>query len=564
MATRSAPDRRVRLQLPSIRATVGDGTACKESRMARRRESAAQLTQVARSGSVSRREFIRLASAAGLCVAGAQAADAPAVGPKRGGFARFSCSGTSNDSLDPRVNTSEFVQVVFYGAVSNALCEFDAEGRLVGDLAESFEMSDGARKWVFRLRKGVTFHDGKDLTASDVAASFRHHMGTDSISGARTFVETISDIAADGPHTVVFTLDSGSVDFPDLVTDTFFPILPERGGRADWASGVRTGPYRLADWKPGVSASLERNPNYHKPGMPYLDSIQFTVINDVPSRMNALTAGEIDLVCSRPDLHVIDLIVRRNPRVKFAAVPGSFCFSMPMNVAVPPFDNRDVRHAIKWSLNRSEVAKQIFRGYAQPGNDNLIPPMLRHAIQPQPVFRFDRDRARYHLGRAGLRSLRVDLSISDAVINGAVDAAIMLKEYARQCGIDVNVIREPVDAYWDNVWMKRPWTGSNQFGSSTIDREYSSASAADSPWNATRWRNPRFNELLVAARAELDDERRAQMYAEMQQLQHDEDGNIVLVFSDFVYAHLDRLAHGTIGQKAPADNYRIAERWWAR
>lgn len=538
-------------------------TVREENRMTLCLERIAEPAEAAGNGGVSRREFIRLAATAGLCVAGMPTGASPAR-RKRGGFARFSCSGTTNDSLDPRINTSEFVQVVFYGAVSNALCEIDPEGRLVGDLAESFEMADHGRKWVFKLRQGVTFHDGKDFTAADVVATFRHHMGADSISGARTFVQTISDVAADGPHTVVFMLNSGSVDLPDQVTDTFFPILPERNGTADWASGVRTGPYVLEGWKPGVSASLKRNRNYHKPGMPYLDAIQVTVINDVPSRMNALIAGEIDLICSRPDLHVVDIILRRNPHVRFTAVPGSFCFSMPMNVTVPPFDNRDVRHAIKWSLNRSEVAKQIFRGYAQPGNDNLIPPMQRYAIQPQPVFDFDPERARYHLRRAGLKSLRVDLSMSDTVINGAVDAAIMLKEYARQCAIDINVTREPIDGYWDNVWMKKAWTGSNQFGSSTIDREFTSASAADSPWNATRWRNARFNELLVNARAELDSEKRGRMYAEMQQLQHDEDGNVVLVFADFVYAHLDRLDHGTIGQKAPADNYRIAERWWSR
>jgi peptide/nickel transport system substrate-binding protein len=531
--------------------------------MTRVDDEAAVSPAGASASQVSRREFIRLA-AAGLCAGTMQSVSASQSPRRRGGFARFSCSGTTNDSLDPRINTSEFVQVVFYGAVSNALCEFDAQGRLVGDLAESFEMADRGRKWIFRLRKGVTFHDGKDLTAADIIATFRHHMGADSISGARTFVETISDIRADGPHTVVFTLDSGSVDFPDQVTDTFFPILPARNGRADWASGIRTGPFILEDWKPGVSASLKRNPNYHKPGMPFLDAIEFTVINDVPSRMNALTAGEIDLICSRSDLHVIDLILGRNPHVRFSAVPGNFCFSMPMNVTVPPFDNRDVRHAIKWSLNRSEVAKQIFRGYAQPGNDNLISPMQRYAIQPQPVFHFDPDRVRYHLRRAGLKSLRVGLSMSDAVINGAVDAAIMLKEYARQCDIDIDVTREPVDGYWDNVWMKKQWTGSNQFGSSTIDREFTTASAADSPWNATRWNNRRFNELLVAARAELDSDERSRMYAEMQKLQHDEDGNVVLLFADFVYAYLDRLDHGTIGQKAPADNYRIAERWWAR
>lgn len=529
------------------------------------REAFRLARKLAGAGRISRRQFVQLGIAAGLTAIESEQSFAASarLQAKRGGSARFSCSGTTNDSLDPRINTSEFTQVVFYGSLSNALCESSVDGALVGDLAETFQSEQDGRKWIFKLRKGVTFHNGKDLTSDDVVASYRHHMGKDSMSGARTFVETIEHVLADGPLTVVFLLKAGNLDFPHQLSETFFPIMPSVDGAADWRSGIRSGPYILRDWRPGVYARLERNPNYHKEGRPHLDAVEFAVINDVPSRMNALIAGAVDAICSRPDLSVIDMIVRRNSRIRIAAVPGNFCFSMPMNVTVPPFDDRDVRHAIKWALQREEVAKQIFRGYASPGNDTLIAPTQKYAIDPQPVFRFDPDRARYHLRKAGLSRLKVGLSMSDAVVNGAVDAAIMLKEYASRCNIDINVVREPIDGYWDNVWMKKAWCGSNHFGSTTADREFSTASSASSPWNATKWTNGRFNELLVQARSEIDGVKRAQMYAEMQQLQHDEDGNIALVFIDFVYAYSDKLAHGKISQQGPVDDMRIAERWWA-
>jgi peptide/nickel transport system substrate-binding protein len=510
---------------------------------------------------ISRRTFTKLALAAGFSATATRALGQ--TQPKRGGSARISCSGTTNDTLDPRLNTTEFVQVVFFGAVSNALCETDVDGKLVGDLAETFETEAGATKWVFKLKKGLEFHNGKSVTPDDVIATFRHHMGDDSISGAKNLVASITDIRADGPQNVIFTLDAGNVDFPDRLAGPFFSIMPAVDGKVDWQSGVRTGPYILESWQAGVFAKVKRNPNYHKEGKPYFDNVDFTVINDTGARMNALVAGDVDVIASRPDLAVIDLILQQNPDLRVTSVPGTFCVSMPMNITVPPFDNRDVRHAIKWALHREQVAKVIFRGYAKPGNDNLIHSGMRYAINPEPVFHYDPERVKFHLGKAGLQSLNVDLSMSDTVVNGAVDAALLLSQHAAKCNVNINVIREPIDGYWDNVWLKKPWCGSNQFGSGTIDQEFSTHSAADAPWNATGWKDPRFNELLVKARAEIDPDKRAAMYAEMQQLHHDEDGNIVLVFTDFVYAHSSKLSHGKISSNGPSDDLKIAERWWA-
>ena len=107
------------------------------------------------------------------------------------------------------------------------------------------------------------------------------------------------------------------------------------------------------------------------------------------------------------------------------------------------------------------------------------------------------------------------------------------KEHAKACGIDINVIREPDDGYWDNVWLKKPFVASYWSGRPTCDWMFTTAYAADAAWNDTFWKNPRFNELLVAARAETDEAKRAAMYAEMQQLLHDDGGLINLVFNSY-------------------------------
>ena len=179
-----------------------------------------------------------------------------------------------------------------------------------------------------------------------------------------------------------------------------------------------------------------------------------------------------------------------------------------MNVTVPPFDNVDVRLALKWAIDREDIAQKVFLGHASPGNDNPIAPSVKFAIDPEPRHVYDPEKAKFHLEKAGLSSLKVDLSVADAAFNGAVDAGVLFQEHAKAAGIEINVIREPNDGYWDNVWLKKGWCASYWSGRPTVDWMMTTTYAAGAAWNETYWNNPRFNELLVAARAELDEKKR--------------------------------------------------------
>jgi peptide/nickel transport system substrate-binding protein len=140
-------------------------------------------TKLARKGRVSRRDFVQLAIAAGLTATAANAmfTTAARAEPKKGGHFRMGMGhGATTDSLDPATYPDQMTGTVGWGSMGNSLTEVDAKGRIIPDLAESFEPGDDAKTWVFKLRKGATFHNGKNVTADDVIASFRHHMGKDS------------------------------------------------------------------------------------------------------------------------------------------------------------------------------------------------------------------------------------------------------------------------------------------------------------------------------------------------------------------------------------------------
>jgi len=516
-------------------------------------------------GRIGRREFMGRAAALGVTTAMAttmMARAGIAEEGKRGGSAKFGLAhGATTDSLDPGTYPDTGTQVPFWGGMSNSLTEVDAAGNITGDLAEAMEPGDDAKSWIFTLRKGVTFHSGKDLTPADVIASYRHHMGADSKSAAKSLLEQVDDIVADGKDKVIFKLKGANADFPYICSDYHIPIMPAKDdGTADWQSGVRTGPFVFGSWEPGVRAKLTRNPNYHKTGRPYFDDIECLTIADVTARTNALTTGEVHWI-GRPDLKTLNLL-QRNPDIAISEVTGYGHYVFPMQVNVAPFDNVDVRTALKWAMNREEIAQKVFLGHATPGNDNPIAPVVKFAIDPQPKYVYDPEKAKFHLKKAGLETLKVDLSVADAAFNGCVDAGVLYQEHAKAAGIEINVVREPNDGYWDNVWLKKPWCASYWSGRPTIDWMVTTVYAKGAAWNETVWANERFNELLVAARGETDEKTRAEMYAEMQQLMHDDGGVIVLVFNNIVEAYSTKLAHGTVAPNWECDGLKIAERWW--
>ena len=521
-------------------------------------------TELAGRGRISRREFVQLAVAAGVTVAAANTMFASAVRaePKKGGTLKVGIShGATTDTLDPGLYPDQFTGTALWGTLANSLTEIDSKGAVIPDLAESFEPSDGAKKWVFKVRKGATFHNGKEVTADDVVASLMHHRGENSKSAAKSLLASITSLKSDGPATVVFELDGGNADFPYTLSDYHMPIMPKKDdGSADWESGIRTGAYMLEKFEPGVKATFKKNPNYFKADKGWFDAIECLSIKDVTARTNALNSGEIHYM-DRCDLKTLDLL-KANPNITITELTGYGHYVYVMNVTVAPFDNPDVRMAIKHSLNREQIVENVFLGHGAVGNDNPIAPNVKFAIDPQPRHSYDPDKVKSLLKKAGMENVEISLSVADAAFTGATDSALLWEQHAKAAGLNLKVVREPDDGYWDNVWLKKPFVASYWSGRPTCDWMFTTAYAAEAAWNDTFWKNPRFNELLVAARSETDDTKRAAMYAEMQQLLHDDGGLVNLVFNSYVDAHANNLGHGEVASNWQLDGMKIAERWW--
>lgn len=523
-----------------------------------------ELEKLLAKGRISRREFLNRVAILGLTATVSSAIWSPATHaatPKKGGRFRLGVSGGSTaESFDPATYGTGVINAFMVGAIGNCLTEIDHKGAVIPELAESWEASKGADIWTFRLRKGVTFHNGKTLTADDVIASFNHHRGEDTKSAGKPLLKAVSKINKIDNLTVEFKLDSGNADFPYIVSEYFFIIFPSKDGTIDWKSGVGTGGYKLIDFEPGVRYVGERYPDYWKEDRAHFDHVELIPLSDPMARTTALITGEVECI-GGVDLGTVHLL-KKKPGITVNAITGTQHFTMPMFTDTAPFDDVNVRLALKYAINREQLVKILLSGYGQVGNDSPITPANRYFNSEMKQHAYDPDKARFHLKKAGLEKLQVKLHAADAAFPKAVDAAVLFSESASKAGIDIKVVREPNDGYWSNVWLKKPFCTCFWSGRPTEDLMFTTAYAADSPWNDAHWKNERFNTLLTEARTELDINRRRDMYWEMQKIVRDDGGTIIPVFAQYVFANLNTVAHGPLAANRDTDGWKSMERWW--
>ena len=521
-----------------------------------------QLEGDLKTGRLTRRDFIKAASVFGFAAAvpGILSSPAMAASHAKGGHLKIAMGhGSTTDSLDPATHTQAYVQVLA-GALHNWLTVVNADGSLGGEIAESWEATPDAKIWTFKIRKGVKFHNGKDVTVQDAIASLKHHGGEETKSGAKNIIDPITEMKADGDN-LVLTLKEGNADLPYQLSAYQLAMLPSDGnGKVDATSGIGCGPYKLKSYEPGVKAELVKNDDYWDDKVGHVATAELLTVADVAARTNALTTGEVDVI-DRLDIKTMHLL-KRNKNLKILETSGNAHYTMPMRCDTDPFKNNDVRLALKYSIDREALLQTVLRGHGRIGNDHPIGQANRYVDNNLEQRTYDPDKAKFHLKKAGLSSLKVDLSAADAAFAGAVDAAVLYKEHAKKSGIDINVVREPNDGYWSNVWLKKPFCACYWGGRPTEDWMFSTAYSKGAKWNDSFWDHDKFNKLLVEARAELDESKRAEMYSTMQGIVSNEGGVIVPLFNNYLMATTDKVIQPEkMGNNWTMDGLRAISRW---
>lgn len=515
----------------------------------------------ARKGTMSRREFMGRTTAMGVSAGIASALFAKvavAQEPVKGGTMRIGLSGgESTNSLDPALAASPAPNITAQ-TWGEKLVDVTAEGEIDLRIADDMSSSADASEWTFRIRQGLTFHDGSPVTAEDVVATYRRHTDEESQSGALGIVQGIADMKAEGDK-VVLTLASPNADLPFLLADYHLTIQPGGGYDAPDA-GIGAGPYKVEEFDPGVLVRFSRNENYFDSSIGHADEIEFLIINDNTARTAALQSGQVHMI-NRVDPQVVPLLADA-PGIQVKQTSGRGHYTFIMHCDTPPFDSNDLRMALKLAVKREEMVEKILGGLGSMGNDfpiNATYPLFDETI---PQREYDPEAAAEYYAKSGHDGSPIILRTAAVAFAGAVDAANLFAASANAAGIPLQVQLEPDDGYWEEVWNIEPFSASYWSGRPVQDQMYTTAYVSTAEWNDTRFFNEEFDQLLFKARAELDQAARKDQYSQMAYLVRDEGGVIIPMFNDFVDGIRDEVQGWYEDRNSELMNYRAPVRCW--
>ena len=356
----------------------------------------------------TRREVMQRAAALGLVVGGVSSlgvgeALAATPKPKRGGTLRVGLPGgpAATDNLDPHLEgVSGFAQA-YRQIVYSKLTDMRPNGSFGGQLAESLTPNKDATAWTIKLKKGITFHDGSELTVDDVLYTFKRILDpANKLNAARGNIDMIDPAGMRKVSKYVMTvkLTRPWSDLPAAVGQRYLSII-KRGAvgpfTAQNANG--TGAFKLTSWTPGDSYRFAANRNYFESGKPYLNGVTFVGISDSVARVNALVSGQVDVISDVPGVQVPFL---KSSGMRAVINPGGGWTPLVMNTNEAPYNDVRVRQAMKHLIDRQQAISVARQGYATVGNDLFAKsdPLYASSI---PQRAYDPEKARSLLKAAG-------------------------------------------------------------------------------------------------------------------------------------------------------------------
>jgi peptide/nickel transport system substrate-binding protein len=428
--------------------------------------------------------------------------------------------------------------------VYEGLLEYDFNLKPIPGLAESWTVSPDGKTVTFKLQKGVKFHDGKPFTSADVQFSILEVLKKGHPRGINTFRE-VSGIDMPDPQTAVVKLQNPAPYLLMALSGYESPMLPKHlfEGTDIKASKyanapVGTGPFKFVEWQRGQFMRLDRNPDYWKPGRPYLDRVVARFVADSGTRTAAIEKGEAHVGGFAAVPYSDVKALARLPHIE-ATTKGyemqSPIVELDFNTRRPPFDNQKVRQAIAHAINRKTVIENVWFGFGKPATGPISSNFAVTGLYTADVKKYDVPNgievANKMLDEAGLRrgagGIRLEI-VHDLTPYG--EEWQRFGEYVQQVlaelGIKASLRYEDVPAWLKRVYTDYDYQLTNNWIQTLADpvigvhRLYHSGSIRPGTVfvNGTRWSSARTDQLMDQATVELNPARRGALYKEMQQL----------------------------------------------
>jgi peptide/nickel transport system substrate-binding protein len=527
-------------------------------------------------GSLSREDFLRTAAGgAALLALGAAAGSVPAASaagsraaawsgvgralPKKGGNLRVAMvGGTAADSLDGD-DEINFPQVMRNFALYNGLVALDKSGKKISlDLAEEMTPSKDAMSWTIRLRPDLTFHNGKPVTAQDVLYTFTRIVNpkTPHSGGPALIPLDLRGAKVLDKRTLRLPMKTPYATFVEQICGNYYFAIVPVGYNPKHPVG--TGPFKYGSFTPGKQSVFDRNPNYHKSGLPYLDHLTIVdSFSDPTSAFSAVSAGQVDIAENAPPVLVNQ--VKGNSKLKALISEPGLWIPFTMRCDVAPFNDNRVRMAFKLIVDRPQMINVSVNGLGVVGNDvyGQWDPCYDHSLHRHQ----DIAKAKDLLKKSGHEGLSVEL-VTSQFTAGAVEAAQAFAQQAKAAGVKVKVREIPVTDFFTNYTK---WHFSQDFLSySPFASIIAQTGLPTSPFNTTHFVSAKQNALYRQANATVNQKKRCQLIKQMERIQFEEGGYIIASFNKQVDIMAKNVnGFGTAGTGIPLGNGDWEHAWLA-
>ncbi|HUM05038.1 MAG TPA: ABC transporter substrate-binding protein [Terriglobales bacterium] len=464
---------------------------------------------------------------------------------------------SSPTNLDPRVGLdaqSERIDELLF----DALLTRDEHLNVQPGLAERWENPDPLT-YVFHLRHGVTFHNGRPLTSRDVKWTFDSLLEGKIRSTKKSVYRFVDRIEALDDNTVVFHLKEPFATLPWNLSDGAIGIVPYGTLDEMTRHPIGSGAFKFVSAEQDKEVILERNDNYWGTKA-RVSRVHFTVVPDTTTRALELRKGSADVAINALTSDMV-LTLQREPQLVVQQAPGTILSYLAFNLRDPHLSDVRVRQAIAYAIDRGPLIEYIWRGFAQPAASVLPPESWAYNAEVK-TYRHDTDKASQILDAAGYRAIngvRFHLEMKTSTEESTRLMAAVLQQQLKQVGIVLDIRTFEFATFLADVtsgafqFYSLRWIGGNE-DPDIFESIFHSARFPPNGANRGFYSNPRVDALIDRARRETDQGVRKQLYAELQDLLAQDLPYINLWYFDNVLVHSQRVRNVTLN---PSGNYNF-------
>ncbi len=427
--------------------------------------------------------------------------------------------GEDTATLDPAAGITP-ADIATSNQLYDRLFQLAADGESIEpSLAESSEASADGLTWTIRLKPGVTFSNGDALTSADVVYSLTR--SRDANQGFSFLLGTLAEVTAVDEQTLTITTAEPSATLLPALSSWVASILPEdllgQSEEEFFENPVGSGPFVLGDWNRGQSIELERNPGYWQEGLPHIDSVTWNVVPDPNTRVSQVQGGLADASMDIPQNRISTLA--ESDGLDATSFPSNFTTFLIFNQAFEPFDDVHVRRAISMAIDRDALSETTLFGTGEAAC-SMLPPSMPFAATPD-CLQYDVAAAQEEIAKSKTPDgFTVEFTIDNLPTSTAT--AQFVQAALEPLGIEATIKTVDSGQLYTIYDQSAYQLGLAAWASDLPDPDAQLSFMLDptAGGNAyyTGYDNPRVNELIAEGRREIDSDRRAEIYAEIQQI----------------------------------------------